>query len=394
MRRASARGALFRFLVSHLLEPLAFDLGELDAAGGVGDVDRSARCRPRAAAPGTRARRHGRRGRCRNASPTAARRVPWPARARARSLSRRRASHAVRGSAARVWRRPEVVLIEAARAFLVGGRDREMVHRSRARTRVMYEPYRAAVTPNVDEGDIDQRVAFVHWGTKTDVKDSEWICQLVGHGLARPSFVSPREIRRLRDLTRLRKAQINERGSSSCCARSRAPGSRCAGADRRIRPRHGSLPDRQALRLIGRSTSRPSRISWPPALRSNPAQAPLADRARQGRRPTKGTDFAADFPQLRGRLRRAQSDRRHPARNPGRLLRHRPRPGPIPRARPRLAAQALLRRTPRAPTPTPTPSARVHRHAATRRRVRADRLSPQTRCYSARIRRRTTGPQT
>ena len=25
----------------------------------------------------------------------------------------------------------------------------------------MYEPYRAAVTPNVDEGDIDQRVAFV-----------------------------------------------------------------------------------------------------------------------------------------------------------------------------------------------------------------------------------------
>ena len=32
------------------------------------------------------------------------------------------------------------------------------------------------------------------------------------HGLVRPSFVSPREIRRLRDLTRLRKAQINERG--------------------------------------------------------------------------------------------------------------------------------------------------------------------------------------
>jgi hypothetical protein len=87
-----------------------------------------------------------------------------------------------------------------------------------------------------------------------------------------------------------------------------------------IRPQHGSLPDRQALRLIGRSTSRPPRISWPPALRSNPAQAPLADRARQGRRPTKGTYFAAHFAQLRGRLRRAQSDRRHPARNPGRLF--------------------------------------------------------------------------
>ncbi len=48
-------------------------------------------------------------------------------------------------------------------------------------------------------------------GRKTDVKDSEWICQLVEHGLVRPSFVPPPEIRRLRDLTRLRKAQVNER---------------------------------------------------------------------------------------------------------------------------------------------------------------------------------------
>jgi transposase len=51
-------------------------------------------------------------------------------------------------------------------------------------------------------------------GRKTDVKDSEWICQLVQHGLVRPSFVPPPEIRWLRDLTRLRKAQINERGRS------------------------------------------------------------------------------------------------------------------------------------------------------------------------------------
>jgi transposase len=48
-------------------------------------------------------------------------------------------------------------------------------------------------------------------GRKTDVKDSEWICQLVQHGLVRPSFVPPPEIRRLRDLTRLRAAQTNER---------------------------------------------------------------------------------------------------------------------------------------------------------------------------------------
>lgn len=49
-------------------------------------------------------------------------------------------------------------------------------------------------------------------GRKTDVADAEWICQLVEHGLVRPSFVPPRPIRELRDLTRYRKAQVDERG--------------------------------------------------------------------------------------------------------------------------------------------------------------------------------------
>jgi transposase len=48
-------------------------------------------------------------------------------------------------------------------------------------------------------------------GRKTDVKDAEWICQLLEHGLVRPSFVPPKEIRHLRDLTRYRKRQIEER---------------------------------------------------------------------------------------------------------------------------------------------------------------------------------------
>jgi transposase len=48
-------------------------------------------------------------------------------------------------------------------------------------------------------------------GRKTDVKDAAWICQLVEHGLVRPSFVPPKEIRELRDLTRYRKTQIEER---------------------------------------------------------------------------------------------------------------------------------------------------------------------------------------
>ncbi|MBT2445179.1 IS110 family transposase [Streptomyces sp. ISL-36] len=48
-------------------------------------------------------------------------------------------------------------------------------------------------------------------GRKTDVADSEWICRMVEHGLVRPSFVPPPEIRQLRDLTRYRTEVIRER---------------------------------------------------------------------------------------------------------------------------------------------------------------------------------------
>jgi transposase len=41
-------------------------------------------------------------------------------------------------------------------------------------------------------------------GRKTDQKDSEWIAELLQHGLLRASFVPSIEIRRLRDLTRMR----------------------------------------------------------------------------------------------------------------------------------------------------------------------------------------------
>src|SRR5215218_1690658 len=46
---------------------------------------------------------------------------------------------------------------------------------------------------------------------KTDVKDAEWIAQLLEHGLIRPSFVPPPEIRRLRMLTRYRVQLMGDR---------------------------------------------------------------------------------------------------------------------------------------------------------------------------------------
>ncbi|MBW3598242.1 MAG: IS110 family transposase [Planctomycetes bacterium] len=48
-------------------------------------------------------------------------------------------------------------------------------------------------------------------GRKTDVKDAEWIAELLSCGLLRGSFIPPREIRELRDLTRYRKTLIEQR---------------------------------------------------------------------------------------------------------------------------------------------------------------------------------------
>jgi len=48
-------------------------------------------------------------------------------------------------------------------------------------------------------------------GRKTDVKDAEWIADLLQHGLLRASFVPPRPQRELRDLTRYRSSLAADR---------------------------------------------------------------------------------------------------------------------------------------------------------------------------------------
>jgi transposase len=48
-------------------------------------------------------------------------------------------------------------------------------------------------------------------GRKTDVKDSEWIADLLRHGLLKASFIPPQPIRDLRDLTRYRKTLTQEK---------------------------------------------------------------------------------------------------------------------------------------------------------------------------------------
>src|SRR5665811_2554510 len=44
-------------------------------------------------------------------------------------------------------------------------------------------------------------------GRKTDLTDAEWLADVAAHGMVRPSFVPPPEIRELRDVTRCRKTQ-------------------------------------------------------------------------------------------------------------------------------------------------------------------------------------------
>src|SRR5438876_1009167 len=47
-------------------------------------------------------------------------------------------------------------------------------------------------------------------GRKTDVKDCQWLAQLLEHGLLRGSFVPPAPLRELRELTRYRRQLVQE----------------------------------------------------------------------------------------------------------------------------------------------------------------------------------------
>ena len=75
-------------------------------------------------------------------------------------------------------------------------------------TGVYWHPVHATL-----EGHFDLIVGNAHHiknvpGRKTDVKDTEWICDLTRHGLIAHSFVPPRPIRELRDLTRYRRKLV------------------------------------------------------------------------------------------------------------------------------------------------------------------------------------------
>ena len=69
---------------------------------------------------------------------------------------------------------------------------------------------------NLLEGDFEILVVNAHHikavpGRKTDVKDAEWIADLLSHGLLRASFIPSAPQRELRELTRYRTSLVEER---------------------------------------------------------------------------------------------------------------------------------------------------------------------------------------
>ncbi len=50
-------------------------------------------------------------------------------------------------------------------------------------------------------------------GRKTDGKDSQWLADLLRHGLLKASFIPPKPVRELRDLMRYRKTMVQERAT-------------------------------------------------------------------------------------------------------------------------------------------------------------------------------------
>jgi transposase len=79
-------------------------------------------------------------------------------------------------------------------------------------TGVYWRPVYAVLEGSVELLLVNARHVKMVPGRKTDVRDCEWLAQLLECGLLRASFVPPVAVRDLRDLTRYRKVLIRDRG--------------------------------------------------------------------------------------------------------------------------------------------------------------------------------------
>lgn len=92
-------------------------------------------------------------------------------------------------------------------------RENGCTHVAMEATGVYWKPVHAVL-----EDDFEVVVGNAHHiknvpGRKTDVKDSEWVADLLRHGLIAKSFVPPKPIRELRDLLRYRRKLVESRSA-------------------------------------------------------------------------------------------------------------------------------------------------------------------------------------
>src|SRR5215472_10672171 len=133
-------------------------------------------------------------------------------------------------------------------------------------------------------------------GRKTDVKDSEWLADLLRHGLLEPSFIPPAPIRELRDLTRYRKSLIGERAGGEPAAEGAGDGEHQAGDGGLQRPRRQRAADAHGIAWRGTGCGGAGGVGTRAAAREAAAAAPRA------RRP--------------GAARSSHADRSHPCTHP------------------------------------------------------------------------------
>ena len=93
-------------------------------------------------------------------------------------------------------------------------REQNVTHVAMESTGVYWKP-----VYNLLEGVFELLVVNAHHvkalpGRKTDVKDAEWICDLLRHGLLRGSFIPPQPQRQLRELTRHRSNLVQRRAQA------------------------------------------------------------------------------------------------------------------------------------------------------------------------------------
>jgi len=112
-------------------------------------------------------------------------------------------------------REQEVVQFQTTVRGLLTLRDWLKAHRVRQvameATGVYWKPVWAVLEDDFELLLVNARHVKQVPGRKTDVSDAAWLCQLLEAGLLRASFVPPKPIRQLRQLTRYRKALIKER---------------------------------------------------------------------------------------------------------------------------------------------------------------------------------------